>query len=52
MESIPPKKSLNNEKQKSVSYFELFKYGNTKEKVMTVIGVIASCIKGTAIPLM
>jgi len=40
------------EKIKNVSYIELYKYSNVKEKLMIAVGVIGAIIQGCTIPFM
>jgi len=40
------------EEIKNVSYIELYKYSNKKEKLLILIGVIGAIIQGCTIPFM
>jgi len=40
------------EEVKDISYFQLFRYASTKEKIMIFIGILGSVVQGATLPLM
>jgi len=47
-----PNFSFDGEEVENVSYFQLFRYATTKDKLMIIVAIFCALIQGATLPLM